>query len=113
MNFNELPSETQQRLQYWQEQIEPIQGRCSPVAGITLYHLVQNKIPVPVVVELGSWKGRSTAWMAAALADQQSAGKIICVDTWRGTPSEKSMHNFSPITILIDFLKNFCTTWSI
>ncbi|WP_020375385.1 class I SAM-dependent methyltransferase [Sulfobacillus thermosulfidooxidans] len=110
MNFNELPAETQQRLQYWQEQIEPIQGWCSFAAGVTLYHLVQNNIPVPVVVELGSWKGRSTAWMAAALADQNSAGKIICVDTWRGTPSEKEhaqlLANYHPDQLFEEFLHN-------
>lgn len=110
MNFNELPVETQQRLLSWQDQIEPIQGWCSPVAGVTLYHLVQNKIPVPVVVELGSWKGRSSAWMAAALADQQSPGKIVCVDTWQGTPSEKEhadlLAQYHPDQLYQEFLDN-------
>ena len=37
------------------------------------------------ILELGSWKGRSTAALAEGLKD----GQIICIDTWRGSDNER------------------------
>ena len=44
------------------------------------------------IVEVGSWKGRSTA----ALADGNSHirdGIVCAIDTWRGTPSERETYH--------------------
>ncbi|HET7844797.1 MAG TPA: class I SAM-dependent methyltransferase [Xanthomonadales bacterium] len=44
--------------------------------------------PTAVVVELGSWKGRSAGWLASGLRDR-GIGKVFAVDTWRGTETEE------------------------
>jgi len=39
-----------------------------------------------LIVELGSWKGRSISFMGVELVNANKAPKIYCVDTWKGTP---------------------------
>lgn len=39
-----------------------------------------------VVVEVGSWKGRSAVELAAAVARTGTPCEIVCVDTWLGSP---------------------------
>jgi predicted O-methyltransferase YrrM len=67
--------------------IEPIHGWCAPDAGAALYQLARLVAPTPTVVELGSWKGRSTAWLAAGLADRGD-GRVVAVDTFAGSANE-------------------------
>lgn len=43
-------------------------------------------------VEIGSWKGRSSAYMATNIHNSGKKIKLDCVDTWKGSPE----HNFSP-----------------
>ncbi len=45
--------------------IAAIDGWLHPQAGASLYQLARQHLPAlaPHVVELGSWKGRSTAWL--------------------------------------------------
>jgi predicted O-methyltransferase YrrM len=81
------PEDLAIRLQHWHQLIDPVEGWLNPVAGEGLYQLVGFYAPVPVVVELGSWMGRSTLWLAAGLADR-GGGRCVAVDTWMGTPSE-------------------------
>ena len=42
--------------------------------------------PCTVVIEIGSWLGASTRFLAQQLGDQ---GKVYAVDTWLGSPTEK------------------------
>ncbi len=70
--------------------IEPIQGWLSAGAGSAQYQLARLLAPSEVMVELGSWKGRSTAWLGFAVKDRGN-GRVIAIDTWAGTPSE-SLH---------------------
>jgi len=67
--------------------IDPIQGWLDPNAGGVLYQLARLRAPVPTVVELGSWKGRSTAWLGMGLLDR-GEGRVVAVDTWAGTSNE-------------------------
>ena len=67
--------------------IEGIQGWLDPNSGGVLYQLACKVAPTPNVVELGSWKGRSTAWLASGLRDR-GAGQVLAVDTWAGTSNE-------------------------
>lgn len=39
-------------------------------------------------VEVGSWKGKSAAYMAVEIINSQKSIKFDCVDTWEGTPGE-------------------------
>jgi predicted O-methyltransferase YrrM len=77
------------RLKELAASIEPIQGWLDPEAGKALYRLARFHVPTPTIVELGSWKGRSTAWLAHGLRDR-GEGRVYAVDTWRGTRNEEA-----------------------
>lgn len=64
-----------------------IQGWIDPAAGESLYRLARSHAPVPTVVELGAWKGRSTVWLASAIRDR-GEGRVHTVDTWAGSDEE-------------------------
>ena len=75
------------RLEELASSIAPIQGLMEENAGKMLYRLARFDAPVPNIVEIGSWKGRSTAWLASAIRDRGD-GKVYAVDTWKGTGNE-------------------------
>lgn len=75
------------RLNEIRPQVEPIQGWLEPNAGAVLYQFAALNAPNGNVVELGSWKGRSTAWLAFGVKDRGS-GRVVAVDTWAGTRTE-------------------------
>ena len=77
------------RLEALARDIEPIQGWLHPDSGKLLYHLARAA-PTANIVELGSWKGRSTAWLANSVRDR-GEGRVYAVDTWKGTGNEE-MH---------------------
>lgn len=64
-----------------------IQGWLELDAARVLYLLARHRCPTDRAVELGSWKGRSTVWLAAGLLDR-GRGRLIAVDTWAGSPNE-------------------------
>jgi hypothetical protein len=41
-------------------------------------------------VEVGAWKGRSSAFMAVEIANSEKKIQFDCVDTWKGDPNEGS-----------------------
>jgi hypothetical protein len=45
----------------------------------------------PLIIEVGSWKGLSASRMANYLKTNKLKGKIICVDTWLGSPEHQRM----------------------
>jgi predicted O-methyltransferase YrrM len=45
-----------------------------------------KKIKPSLIVEVGSWKGRSAINMAKAIKQYKLDGEILCVDTWLGSP---------------------------
>lgn len=45
-----------------------------------------SKIRPNLIIEVGSWKGRSAIHMAHALKNYNIQGEILCVDTWLGSP---------------------------
>lgn len=42
------------------------------------------------LVEVGSWFGRSSAFMAVELANSGKRADFYCVDTWQGSPTESA-----------------------
>jgi hypothetical protein len=53
-----------------------------------IYFEVASKCPPgAILVEVGSWKGRSAAFMCTEIRDQQKPVYFFCVDTWKGTSS--------------------------
>lgn len=86
-----------------------VQGWVSDESGLLLYFLVRERVPVPTVVELGSWKGRSTIWLASALRDR-GEGKVFAIDTWRGTQCElehrRMLRGYAENQLLEEFIQN-------
>lgn len=87
--------------------IDAIDGWLDPKAGAVLYQLARVAAPMPSVVELGSWKGRSTAWLAHGLRDR-GGGRVVAVDTWAGTHNEpdhaQQLAGYAPDQLHHEFL---------
>jgi hypothetical protein len=67
--------------------ISSMHGWTTPEKAMQLYELTK-KLKPKVVVEIGVWGGRSTLPMAMALREL-GAGKLIAIDPWSATESEK------------------------
>lgn len=70
------------------ELTQGIQGWAHLESLVSLYDIAQRAPQGTVIVELGSWKGLSSGWIGTALKDR-GHGRLYCVDTWAGTPSEQ------------------------
>jgi predicted O-methyltransferase YrrM len=66
-----------------------IPGMVSPQAGVMLYLLALAAGPEGDIVEIGSWLGRSTAFLAQACEDADN-GVVHAVDSFRGNPGRPS-----------------------
>lgn len=75
------------RLREVAQAAQSVHGFIDEHAGALLYQFARFIAPVPTVVELGSWRGRSTIWLAAGMLDR-GEGQVHAVDTWQGTPHE-------------------------
>lgn len=53
---------------------------------LTYSHFARSLRDGGVFVEVGSWKGRSTVYMAHELRALGKRVKFFCVDTWEGSP---------------------------
>jgi MMP 1-O-methyltransferase len=86
-----------------------IQGWLSERAGETLQRIVRDEIKTPTVVELGSWKGRSTSYLARGIKER-GAGMVYAVDTWRGTSGEAQheqlLTGYAPDQLFDEFAGN-------
>jgi len=65
-----------------------IEGWCSFEA---LYRNVVEKYDNALFVEVGTWLGRSAAFLAVEILNSQKNIKLHCVDTWLG--SDECAHN--------------------
>lgn len=55
-----------------------------------LYSSMVRKYPSgSTFVEVGSWKGKSAAYMAVEIANSQKNIDFCCIDTWKGSPELK------------------------
>jgi predicted O-methyltransferase YrrM len=86
-----------------------IDGWLEPNDGGVLYQLARFVAPTSSVVELGSWKGRSTARLAHGLRDR-GAGRMVAVDTWAGTLNEpdhaRRLAGYGPDQLFEEFRAN-------
>jgi hypothetical protein len=49
-------------------------------------------------VEIGSWRGKSTCYLAVEIVNSGKQIQLDCVDTWRGSPAEE-VHMTDPAVI--------------
>jgi hypothetical protein len=72
-----------------------------------LYKSVVEKVTDSAhFVEVGSWKGRSAAYMAVEIYNSKKSIKFDCVDTWEGSIEHKEDDCIINKTLYITFLKN-------
>jgi predicted O-methyltransferase YrrM len=91
------------------ELTQTIQGWAHQHSLATLYDLAHQAPKDTYVVELGSWKGLSAAWMGSALKDR-GHGRMFAVDTWAGTSTEGAhaelLKGYGPDQLYQEFLGN-------
>jgi predicted O-methyltransferase YrrM len=80
-----------ERIESIREMFSSVPGWLELNEGPTLYELARFLAPVPTIVELGSWKGKSTCWLASAIKDR-GEGKVHAVDLWNWKPGKKQIH---------------------
>jgi len=78
--MNLIPSETDIK------KIESIKGHLSRSEGLVLYNFARTLIGDAIIVEIGSFKGRSTAWFATGVRDGGASAHITAVDHGIGDP---------------------------
>jgi cephalosporin hydroxylase len=49
------------------------------------YEAVSKAPPGAILVEVGTWLGRSAAYLCSEIRQQRRASSFFCVDTWKGT----------------------------
>jgi len=88
--------------------IEPIEGWLKDEEAWILHNLALKAAPDAAIVELGSWKGRSSA--AFGLACRGTDKRVYCVDTFKGSASRiHTTHREAaerPEGVYPDFLAN-------
>lgn len=80
-----------------------IDGWLSIQEGLFLYKLASRINNDGVIVEIGSWQGKSTIWLASAIRDKKNA-KIYAVDPHTGSP--EITKEFGKVDTYKTFLKN-------
>lgn len=85
-----------------------VQGWLAVGEGRALYKLARHATPA-VIVEIGSWRGRSTAYLAAARRDVGD-GVVVAVDTWQGSPESEAhraiLREYDPDQLFEEFRSN-------
>ncbi|HNV11833.1 MAG TPA: class I SAM-dependent methyltransferase [Propionibacteriaceae bacterium] len=83
-----------------------IEGWLTGAQANVLRGIVAELPGAPVIVELGSWKGRST--VVLGLAAQARGGRVYAVDNWQGSVGERhSAHREAQTGAVYDqFLRN-------
>lgn len=69
------------------DKVKNIQGWVPDTSGMGLYQIARFGNHNGLVVELGSWKGRSTVWLASGIKARGN-GSVYAVDTWKGSETE-------------------------
>jgi len=59
--------------------------------------IVQESVSGSKFVEVGSWKGKSSAFMAVEIANSNKKIDFYCVDTWEGSSEHKDIENLNEL----------------
>ena len=87
---------------FYREVINNIEGWITDSEGLFLYESAKNVKPENVIVEIGSWKGKSTTWLGAGSQNGNRA-KVYAVDLHTGTYKH---HVMSEINTFEKFKQN-------
>jgi hypothetical protein len=63
-----------------------------------LYTQMVRKFPSgSTFIEIGSWKGKSAAYMAVEIANSQKNISFCCIDTWQGSTEHQNFHELKDL----------------
>jgi predicted O-methyltransferase YrrM len=96
-----------QRMEEVKNAVRPIPGWLLDEGAENLYQLALTT-PVPLVVELGSWQGKSAVCLAMAMRDR-GEGIVYAVDTWQGSNNDISrqiLKSYKPDQLWNEFNAN-------
>ncbi|MDQ0246209.1 putative O-methyltransferase YrrM [Bacillus fengqiuensis] len=100
-----LNSQISQRLNEVKEIVAPIEGWLNG-EGIENLYTYALKAPTSTIVEIGSWKGKSTSCLALAVKDR-GEGKVYAIDTWKGSSEHQEvLKNYAEDQLYREFLEN-------
>lgn len=85
------------------EKIKPIEGWLTKNEAVFLFEHAKNVMPENAIVEIGSWKGRSTTCLGIGSQSGKNA-KIYAIDPHVG--SSEHQRKFGKVDTFKDFLKN-------
>lgn len=71
-----------------------------------LYTHAVNSFSSGTFVEVGSWKGRSAAYLGVEIINSGKPIKLICVDTWKGSLEHEGMDVIVSDSLYDEFIKN-------
>jgi hypothetical protein len=69
-------------------------------------HLVNQSSDGDSIVEVGSWKGKSSAFMAVTIANSRKKINFTCVDTWLGSVEHQECEEVKNDTLYELFIEN-------
>lgn len=90
-------------MQYIDNRILQIDGWMSKQELEWLYNSAKSLPKGSLIVEIGSWKGRSTAALYLGAGNNKA---VVAIDTWRGTPSEEAHNEAKERNVFRIFLSN-------
>jgi predicted O-methyltransferase YrrM len=71
--------------------IEKVPGMITPQAGKRLFELAASQTLSGDIVEIGSWQGKSTLYLAHSLVVNPT-GKLYAIDHFKGNPGKEALY---------------------
>lgn len=93
------------KVQEIQKLVETLDGWLSFAEGNFLYKSAKSCSGHGAVVEIGSWKGKSTIWLAHGLKDGKG-GSVYAIDPHTGAPEHHEIFGTKDIWTFEDFKEN-------
>lgn len=88
-----------------EDELDQIEGWLSPAEGQRLAFLASTVPESLAIVELGSWKGKSTAWLASGSKLGHRA-RVFAVDHWVGSSEHQNLFWDPTATTFPEFQRN-------
>ncbi|AST93894.1 MULTISPECIES: class I SAM-dependent methyltransferase [Sutcliffiella] len=94
------------------QRIDEVKSAVSTVEGWLKKEGIKNlytyalEAPTSTIVEIGSWKGKSTSCLAFAVKDR-GEGRVYAIDTWKGSSEhQKVLKHYEEDQLYQEFLEN-------
>ena len=71
-----------------------------------LYKQAVHNTAEGIFVEIGSWKGRSAAFLGVEIINSGKPIKLYCVDTWKGSSEHQDMDCIKNDSLFEEFISN-------